>query len=379
MLFGDNWSWGTFFLYYIVATVVVFFCKKSILYKKRISADSKISSIFFAISACVVLVILATLRSYDVGPDSRGYVEDFWVANRQNAIIDSWSDLLLMDQREPGYYFYLYFIRSFTDSYKVLYLITYSFVASAYVFTIRHFAAYYGNFAILKLFIVFYVLNMSGLRGAIGVSFVLFSFVFLDKESYVKAIIFTILGSLFHYTMIFNVIIIVGFLITKKLNLLRFKFFWIAVILLSIILIPVLSATTKDFLFYTKYNQYIVDSNETDFSLLGNLIFIFIAIAILKYLGKNFNSHLFETIFIIDTLFIIFYPLLSSTGAYRVPNYYAIPRLIFWSYAISHWADKNRSIRNVFGFSAEIFTFCYMLLRFSRIADSGNFMYIVDI
>ena len=155
--------------------------------------------------AFVILVLLASLRTSDVGRDTSVYVNYFQQAVTFNYDI---RNFFTFSDTEPAYFLYIYLLRRFTDSYTVYFIITYMWVAGAYISFIRSNFDDKSDYIFLQIFIFYYVSNMSGARSGIATGFLLFSLTALKKKHFLRALLLTVIASTFHYTMLFNFFVI---------------------------------------------------------------------------------------------------------------------------------------------------------------------------
>ena len=387
---GENWSWGTFFLYLVVSMCVTGLCKKGAKHRalhtdgsfiniqvtKNRSFGSKLNGYYYV--AIFFLVLLATLRTDQVGSDTLYYVSWFSSAN---AVSFDWSKLLNFNQQEPAYQLYSVFIRSFTDNYTVFFFITFSFVAWAYIRFIAYFFDNHSDYTFLQLFIFFYVSNMSGIRAACGTVFLLLAYIALDEKKYSKTIILTLVAALFHYTMLFNLyaIFMTWFMRTKALR--KKKALWVLMVVATIILSNTSVYLLKGLFVSTKYDYYSSISIE-DLSLLGSIFIIIYGILCAVYYKRFISKYSIkpkgESNFFSSVALLISYPLLYVIGAYRIPNYYALPRLYVWNEITNFVGDdfKNKGKHQiVFKVVVQVIVWLYLLFRFTRSAENGYFIY----
>ena len=200
--YSQYWSWGTFILYVVISLIVIILTKISCYtnnFKIIICRIKKRKYTFngYYIIAFIILVALASLRNMYVGPDTNHYVTYF--LNSDSFYYD-WSRFFEFKLIEPGFFLYQIIIRKITDNYTIYFFITYSFVATAYLRFINYYFSKESSWTIILLFIYYYVLNMSGMRSAIGSVFIIESFISLNENKYIKSIILTLFGILFHYT-----------------------------------------------------------------------------------------------------------------------------------------------------------------------------------
>lgn len=380
---NSDWSWSTFILYFITSLVTVSLCKLGSKYvvlepivkkKKRHCFRVKISSLCYLI-AFVILVLLATLRSYNVGPDTAVYVGYF---KNIAPYRFKFGQLLTFNQMEPGFQLFLQIVRLITDDYHFLFLISYSLISFSYIRYISLSFDSKSDYVILEIFIFYYVSNMSGMRSAMGMIFLLPSFIALSEKRYIKSLLLTIVAASFHYTIAFNLIIIFLHWILSG-TLFREKRWVLPPSIIGAYAVGFFSLRyIYSFISTTKYNFYHV--NYDDLSLTGSLFIILLAVLIFanyKKLIELYNNENLNRFYIVIS-FLAIYPIIYLTGAYRVPNYYAMPRLKMWSDIACLHKRRLTGIENFFiSVCLQFFVFLYLLFKFTRMAESGSFTYIL--
>lgn len=371
----SNWSWLTFFLYLIVSFFTVKLCKQGLLFQEASLSDKKranVNSAVCFIMAWLLLVLLATLRDETVGTDTKNYIPYFL---SKTSVEYRWEDFFSFRQREPGFQYYIYWVRSFTDNYTYLFFFTYSFIAFAYIHFIKNTWHSKNNTVFLYIFIYYYTSNMSGMRSAIGASFVLLSFLSLEKKMYFKSTFLTLLGVLFHYTMVFNLYVILSHWLLSNKKIKEKRSLWIALIVFTITFSNFGIYYLKGLFVGTKYDYYSVDIAET--SLLGSMFFVVLGLLCI-YFYKEIISRdsIANSNLIICMCLLAAYPLLFVTGAYRIPNYYIMPRLFIWSVILEE-IDKRISRKSmlIYYISTRAAAILFLLLRFTKSSVDGGFIY----
>ena len=371
----SNWSWLTFFLYLIVSFFTVKLCKQGLLFQETSLSEKKsvnINSAVCFIMAWLLLVMLATLRDETVGTDTKNYIPYFLT---KTSVDYRWEDFFSFRQREPGFQYYIYFIRTFTDNYTYLFFVTYSFIAFAYIYFIKNTCHHKNNTVFLYIFIFYYTSNMSGMRSAIGAAFILLSFLSLEKKSYFKSAFLTAIGVLFHYTMIFNFYVILSHWLLNNTKIREKRSLWITLIVFTIAFSNFGIYYLKGLFAGTKYDYYSVDGADT--SLLGSMFFVILGVLCI-YFYKEIISRdsITNSNLIICMCLLASYPLLFVTGAYRIPNYYIMPRLYIWSVILEELNKKmTRKSIPLYYISIRILAILFLLLRFTKSSVDGGFIY----
>lgn len=375
--FSENWSWLTFCLYVIVGMIVTSFCKrgaKATAYNKKKGQKVKNSEIYYFL-AFIVLVLLATLRTENVGSDTRVYVDYFKQATYYKELYSSYKIM------EQGFLIYNSLIRKITSNYTIYFFITYSFIAWSYINYIKNHFDDNSDYIFLQLFIFFYTSNMSGVRSGIGVAFLLFSYTKLSKGKTIQAIILTIIAISFHYTTAINIYMICMIGIFKNQNRLKRKWIWIVTTIGTIVVSYIGVFKIKSIFIGTKYEFYSSISVE-ELSLLGSTFFIiFIVLCIVNYKAlfyKTKGKMSLRNSLIFSMSLAVLYPIIYIAGAYRIPNYYALPRLNVWSeinnILIYKFGVENKH-RMLFKVILQIIVILYLLFKFTRSATDGYFRY----
>ena len=378
----SDWSWLTFFLYYFISTIVVSLCKMGKGYqmcrKKGVNqlviVNRKDNVLPFFI-AYIILVLLATVRSNMVGSDTFKYVETFLYTDSQNLKNFDWSKLFSFYQTEPVYLLFNIVVRSYTDNYHVFFLCLYSMLAAAYILFIRHFLRKNMNTSFLKLFIVFYVANMSGMRSALATIPLLLSIISLDNGKYKISILFSVMAILCHYTMLYNLFVIASVTLVKKFKSVQSAPIILIAILITSVVSVVGSSSLLGIFAETKYSFYTETASEMTFG--GSMVYVIFALFVLSLFKTINNNTNFQILLYICILFLISYPFLYITGAYRIPNYYALPRLIIWCVIITWLCTKYARHKLLISVGSEVIVFAYMLLRFYKSALDGYFEYVI--
>ena len=374
-----QWSWWTFILYLISSYSVCVLCKmgakkntnKIVRFKNRCL---KINFNVYYCIAILILTLLATIRTYEVGPDTESYVMEFLTANK---IEFNWSRLLNFHQLEPGYQLLIMVIRSFTDNYHIYFFIIFIPLAYAYVAFIKYFYKKEDVYLFLPIFIFYFVNNMSGIRSAIGTIFLLCSFIQLDKKNYNKAFLLTLIASCFHYTMLYNLYIIFMSRIFKSFKMKKKRWLWILGIVLGIVFTNLGLNILITSLQNTKYGFYSRDIGDR--SLLGSIIFVIfgiVSLLIYKTIIEKKDSRI--SLLIMGMSFLVTYPVLFITGAYRIAFYYIMPRLVIWDLFIKkillNFDKKSQLICKLVIY---LVVFLFLLLRFTKSSLDGNFVYFI--
>lgn len=372
----SHWSWFSFFLYVSISYVVVFLCKCGACGNRNSMITVRGRYVCFNfnlyyLSAVFILVVFATIRTHEVGVDTFRYVEEFEMF--QNLNID-WKRVLTFHQEEPGYQLFLNLVKKISDNYHILFFAIYTPLAFAYINFIRYFYDSFDSYIFLPLFIFYYFSNMSGMRSALGTIFLLYSFVQVEKRKYFNAIILTFVACLFHYTMMYNFYIIFIIWFFTKPQVKEKKSLWIVGICLGVVASNLGLTMILSLFADTKYSYYTSAGGNESF--LGSIVFVIFGIlAICKY-RDIVNTQRKSTLLLIDLAFLVTYPMIYLVGAYRIPNYYILPRLVIWDYALDAYGKElDRKSRRILKIAVKILVLVYLLFRFTRASTDGGFVY----
>ena len=377
--FNENWSWRTFFLYITISTIISCLCYYSLnsrFSKYKIKYYGSVIIEKFSIHdflSIALLTFIATIRSSQVGTDTQGYIDEFLYS--QYLDIDV-IRIMTFHEMEPGYRLLLYVVRSFTDNYHILFFIIYAPLSAAYVSFIKYFYRKNDHFIFLLYFIFLFTSNMSGMRSAIAMIFLLPSFILIDKNKYKDACFFTIIACTFHYTYLYNFfVILLSKLCKENKNKLIEKKAWLIGLSGAFLVAALGSSLVLKLFEETKYSFYTNKAEEMTY--LGSMIFVIYGVLEFLYYDRiiKLDSRKY-TLLVISLSFIVLYPLLFITGAYRIANYYAMPRLVIWDTILSiillNATSKSKVIIEL---SFIFLLILYLLFRFSKSAADGGFIY----
>lgn len=376
----EYWSWGTFLLYIVVSLLVCKCCKNGAVWRARENSKSTTASRFelrnsslYYFIAFAILVLLGTLRTVEVGSDTQVYIEYFDNHRHFDFYI---STLFSFNQMEPGFQLYLSLIKSISSNYTFLFLINSILVAFAYISYVKFFFDEKSNYTFLQIFIFYYVSNMSGMRSALATVFLLFSFIQLAKGKYIKSIVLTLIACSFHYTMLFNLYVIVMTFLSKSKGSRRRKWLWIVSLVITVVVAFSSTYSLRGIFAGTKYSYYTERLESQSF--LGSLFFIIYGIfafgSYRYFTSSSLISKKIRSIYLVTLAFLIIYPALFVTGAYRIPNYYILPRLTVWGEMEEHYQDYIYE-KKIYRFFLQIIVIVYLLFRFTRTSVDGGFIY----
>ena len=377
----EYWSWVTFVLYIAVSIVVCRCCRAGaiwrqktddIFFKEKHRVRLVNSNIYFGI-AFFILVLLGTLRTVDVGSDTQVYIGYFDNIGKFSFKL---SNLFNFNQMEPGFQIYLRLIRNISSNYTFLFFVNSILISTAYIAYIKYFFDEKSDYTFLQIFIFYYVSNMSGMRAALATVFILFSYIMLAKGKNIKAIILTLFACSFHYTMVFNFYIIIMIMLFKSEELRKRKWLWTVSLLATLGIAMTSTYALRGIFAGTKYSFY-TDKLE-ELSLLGSMFFVLFGIFAFGFyreimLNDKYSEKI-KNIYLVTIAFLVTYPVIFVTGAYRIPNYYVLPRLTIWG-EMKIFYGKYVKQRQIYQLIIQIIIILYLLFRFTRSSVDGGFIY----
>lgn len=370
----QHWSWGTFFLYAGVSYLAVFLCKKGAAANAGKTCSNHLVGRFnhYYVCAAMILTLLATIRSLEVGVDTHKYVSEFLNASEMQFDL---KHLFSFHQMEPGYQLVLMLTRALTDNYHILFFVVYAPLSFAYILFISHFYSEKGSYVFLPLFIFYFVSNMSGMRAGMATIFLLYSFILIDQKKYIKAIIVTLVACAFHYTMLFNFYVILMTWLFAKPQVRKRRWLWTVGLLLSVALSGVALSGVQMLLAGTKYEYYLRTGGNQSF--LGSIVFVIYGVIALLYYDRIIDKDTkYSQLLIMTLAFLAAYPMIYLTGAYRIPYYYILPRLVIWDYSARQVECKvDPKYRMMVRIGLCMIVFVYLLFRFTRASVDGAFAY----
>lgn len=232
-----------------------------------------------------LLILLAGLRPIEVGSDTEMY---FW----------QYQNLDELDNREPLYKYFLYFLHFFSDNSQYFFVI----FALLFFSLFFYFIINRKNVNSLLLFVFFFSLFsfksmfINILRQGLSIMFLLNAYNFYCNSKKKKTILFTILSLAFHTTSIIPILL---FLISKKIKNYRIG---IIILIFGIILayldIGLLTLYSKlSFLKGVDVREVYFEDTSADYKigfrysfLIFNLIFLFFALMIRKRIEFDFKE-----------------------------------------------------------------------------------------
>lgn len=371
--FGEYWETGTFVFFWILGAVIAILCQKGA--KRNLISKKKWNGYYFF--AFFLLWFFYAFKHECVGTDTKNYLYQFERAMNEEVRFDR---ILTFKQIEPFYIWFIQIIRSFTDSYTVLFSFSGAIISYGYIKFIMTFFDENSNYIFVIPITVSYFSALSGIRYALGTAFVLCSLCALAKDKALRAILLTFTGTMFHYTMIINVFVIIYYFVFKQRKNLRRKAVIIPTAVLSVVL-SMFVGKLNAFFADTKYGFY----SDSGGSLIGNwyvVLAIILDLYILYIDKKSSKKNYLNSLVVLSNIPILL--IVLGTHAYRLVYYYALPRMALWGYAMNTDILFRKDYRTRTSVANEkflldiIMLLCvvlYMLFRFSRYSGNAGFAY----
>lgn len=309
----------------------------------------------FYILAFLVFVFVFTFKDISFGADSYIYVEVFK---------DSINNYF-----EPLFSFLNHIIRLITSNYTIYFFVIGFIVSLGYIHFVQNFWTNNCDFTILILVCVCFSYDMNILRSAIGCSFVFHSYCFLRNKKFKEALLFSFIGTLFHYTIGINIIFIAFYYFICRFELTPKKVLALEIFVFFITLI--ISLLLKEILITTRYGYYIRSANT---SILGcwNIIASFGLSIFLLFCNSNKKINLGIVTGLFSFLLLIPHVIL---GTYRLNYYYILPRLYLWSIFFKGYFNYDRTSFVLKKILIVAIIIVYSLFFYSRRSNDIGFKY----
>lgn len=175
-------------------------------------AKTQKQKMWLYIIACLGVLLVVGLRSDHTGNDTIGYVQSFLSINNVE-----WDDIYSEFNRDHGYYYFVKFIRLFTDSPVVFLLIT------AFASLIGVFDLVWRNSKSPVLSLYFYItlgnffFILTGIRQAIAMSICMIAVRFIQERKLGWFLLLVWLAAQFHHSA--YIFLVMYFLGTRKVNI----------------------------------------------------------------------------------------------------------------------------------------------------------------
>ncbi|WP_053373003.1 EpsG family protein [Paenibacillus sp. FJAT-27812] len=308
----------------------------------------------FIIIALIQMYLILALKNISVGTDTINYYLGFSIIRDLDwiEVFDLGRNNLVFNY-ERGFILLTKIISIFTDDFQVYYGVLYFII----MFLIYKFIKKYAIMPFLSIYLFislgFYNFTFSGIRQAIAISVILFSYKYIINRKIVKFSICVIIAALFHKSAIIFLpaYFLYFFTITPIIAILYF----VILIVLFIFRIEIFHLITP----LVGYEESIETTNAYTLLIILLLTFTIGLFFYNKVIRKNENNKVIFNLIAIASLLMIS-TTISSVGL-RAANYYYIFIILFIPNIISSF--NNRSTRILAVLFSIILTIIFYILR----------------
>lgn len=344
-----NWKWTTFLLFFLIAiisTMLIKCSKKGIYFDDNSSrGKSGYNTIFYIGLAYVVLIIFCLIRNVEIYPpypgehsiDMNAYI--YFFQNNLTAGWD-WKKILTFNQWEPLFYTVNIIIRAFTDNYRIYWFVLYSFYLLCMLLFL--FETIDGNMetVILPYFIVGLLYGMCALRSCIANAWCLLAFLNLQKNKKKKFVLYVLIATLFHYTAIVVLPLVVVIYVSKKLKSNERERCCIFVIM-AFAMVFVTLPIGKYIISQTKYAVYLGNR----MTLIGQAPLFCCAVMTLLFFNDIKHKYMNMMVYIYIVLYnFLMIPFIVEFNVSRISDFFLLPRLIVWTMILGCIKDRVKGI-----------------------------------
>lgn len=326
----------------------------------------------FIIFVICVLLLEVVLRSLSVGSDTYKYYELFR-ANSNLSWDEIWQQVVIRytigGTEDIGYYIIVRIIGSITQSWFIYTLLTsLMFFIPFGIFLYR----YTKNFqqitlAFLIYITLFHMMALSGGRQLWAMGFGILSFISIDQNRYLRAVVFILVGSFIHQSLLLCLLPI----LMSRLNPTALKWMHIA----AFLLIPIVMLNVNSLLVfmgevaqnekYTRYGQGEVIGGGLTFIALLEACSMLCFIAFKKQLLKEDRT--LKILYGMVPLFTLFGPTIFSNGSMiRISMYFHLYLVVLIPYALERLFPKEKG---------SVYIIVMVALMFLGLTASGRLEY----
>lgn len=375
---GPYWDTSAYLFYLLLGAIVALLCKYGAIRNHRLAAAQGITDHHpvnaFYIAAFLLLVAVYTLRDISVGADTIEYYNQFCNALTLNIHI---RDVLTLRENEPLFFLFTYVIRRITDNYLLYFLLSSFIIASGYITFFRHFWDEDCEYIFMIPFCIGFQYDMNIMRSGLGTSFILLSFCRLKQGRVGRAFLLSVIAVLFHYTTVVNLVFLVFYCIisrfreSKDISVPQKEILYYG--LLAFTAATVLSFALRSFFLTTKYQIYVSSKGSLFgywYVILTGLLAVCVMLTSLrdKRVLLSVTTSLYCLMLVPPSIYL---------GAYRITQYYLIPRLFLWSYTAKSLLNDSVENRYVKKLLCVLAVLVYTLFVLSRRSASPGFRYIL--
>ncbi len=246
-----------YFLTFIIAFGFAFFAEK---YYKKLPKYVYALLIFLAI---LIPSVLAGLREYGVGTDTKGYITYVFEKMQKISTIDQFFDYVKTADTEFLYVLFNFIISRFFKDINVMYFfmhllllaITYFGFAKLFKEDRKYIAFFY-----LIYLILYYNRSLNLYRQSVAISIGLFSYFYIMKRKLIMFIVTILLGMGFHKTMLLMTplyFVYPSFTSLKNISHIKFFVIFLTIFGLSFVSYPIINALIVNGIIDNKYDAYI--------------------------------------------------------------------------------------------------------------------------
>lgn len=344
-----NWKWTTFFLFVCIALISAMLIKCS---RKSIYFDEKnnkekygFNAIVYIGLAYVLLISFCLIRNVEMYPpypgehsiDMNAYIYFF-----QNGLTAGWDwkKIVTFNQWEPLFYTINIIIRAFTDNYRIYWFVLYSFYLICMLLFLSKTITRDMEVVILPFFIIGLLYGMCALRSCIANAWCLLAFLNLQKKNKTKFVVYVLIATLFHYTAIVVLPLIIVIYVCEKIKSNeRVKSCILLIMAFAIVLIML--PIGKYIILQTKYAVYLGNR----MTLLGQAPLFCCVVMALIFFNDIKRKHNNMMVYIYMVLYnFLMMPFIVEFNVNRISDFFLLPRLVVWTMILGCIKDRVKGI-----------------------------------
>jgi len=279
-------------------------------------------------------------------------------------------DFFIKHPKEPLFTILNSLVKAFTNNVQVLFFLISLFTTTLLFKSINNYTQKkYFLFSILLYYVlIFFILDMSGIRQCIALNILFYSFKFLNEKRLKRFLFFVFLASMFHYSAI---VFVFGVFLRKKVNLsiittlflvgmgvFLFRIRWMVFSIQSLFS---LFSDNNLYLRLWKYtvSESIVSKERPIFIMLfvNSIIYLFYLIGKRKYLNRNDDNFIFINLYSLFILSTLFLWEISDFGV-RFGLYFSMGLIISLPYILDFFNNISKSFIVSF-----ILLYCFINIR----------------
>lgn len=272
--------------------------------------------------------------------------------------------------KEPLFTILNSIVRTFTDNVQVLFFLISLLTTTLLFKSIQSYTKKkYFLFSILLYYVlIFFILDMSGMRQCIALNILFYSFKFLSENRLKRYLFFVFLASMFHFSAL---VLVFGVLLRKKINIYTTLILFIVGMVFFVFRIrwmvysieSLFSLFSDNYIYLRIWNyttsESVVSKERPIFIMLfiNSFLYLFYLIGRRKYLDKDVVNVIFVnlyTLFILSTLFLWE---ISDFGV-RFGLYFSMGLVISLPYILEFFTNISKSFIVSF-----ILLYCFVNIR----------------